>query len=62
MSVARETSGVCTHTQAYARSSTLVWVGNQSSFGTLQEVISSQDYCADVLISKVLHNSLCGED
>lgn len=62
MSVAGDTSGTRARMQAYARSSTLVWVGNQSSFGTLQEVISSQDYCADVLISKVLHNSLCGED
>lgn len=34
---------------------------NQSRFGTLQEVINSQDYCADTMISKVLHNSLCGE-
>lgn len=36
-------------------------MGNQSCFGTLQEVINSQDYCADTMISKVLHNSLCGE-
>lgn len=36
-------------------------MGNQSCFGTLQEVINSQDYCADTVISKVLHNSLCGE-
>ena len=36
-------------------------VCNQSRFGTLQEVINSQDYCADTMISKVLHNSLCGE-
>lgn len=34
---------------------------NQSRFGTLQEVINSQDYCADAMISKVLHNSLCGK-
>lgn len=36
-------------------------VCNQSRFGTLQEVINSQDYCADTKISKVLHNSLCGK-
>ena len=36
-------------------------VCNQSRFGTLQEVINSQDYCADTMISKVLHNSLCGK-
>lgn len=36
-------------------------VYNQSRFGTLQEVINSQDYCADTKISKVLHNSLCGK-
>lgn len=36
-------------------------MGNQSCFRTLQEVINSQDYCADSVISKVLHNSLCGE-
>lgn len=34
---------------------------NQRRFGTLQEVINSQDYCADAMISKVLHNSLCGK-
>lgn len=34
---------------------------NQSPFGTLQEVINSHDYCAATVISKVLHNSLCGE-
>lgn len=36
-------------------------VCNQSRFGTLQEVINSHDYCADTIISKVLHNSLCGK-
>lgn len=46
---------------ASVSSSTLVSMCNQSGFGTLQEVISSQDYCVSVLISKVLHNSLCSE-
>lgn len=36
-------------------------VCNQSRSGTLQEVINSHDYCADTIISKVLHNSLCGK-
>ncbi len=48
---------VCT--RRYMRVCTRVC--NQSRFGTLQEVINSQDYCADTMISKVLHNSLCGK-
>lgn len=48
---------VCTCLYMYA----CTRVCNQSRFGTLQEVINSRDYCADTVISKVLHNSLCGK-
>lgn len=45
----------------YTRRYMCMRVCNQSRIGTLQEVINSQDYCADTMISKVLHNSLCGK-
>lgn len=48
---------VCTRWYMYV----CMRVCNQSRFGTLQEVINSHDYCADTMISKVLHNSLCGK-
>lgn len=48
---------VCTHRYMCV----CMRVCNQDRIGTLQEVINSQDYCADTMISKVLHNSLCGK-